>query len=378
MEGLRGFAALLVFLVHFRVLFGHYAEGTALRPVVDTLGSLGHTGVDLFFILSGYLIYGIVMNRRFKFWRFFARRIRRLYPTFLAVFAMYVAASYFLPSRSKLPSSPREATVYLVANLLMLPGMLPIRPVITVAWSLSYEWFFYLLMPAIVALLRVRVWSWQWRTAFFVGLSSVLLGGSALGVIYNSRLILFGAGILLWEFLQRTGIPAGLPRSGEFVAAALFALTLLAVGLFGSHVGPVVLVLEKIPRFYVISLFASGLLFILYSISYRGFLGRIFSWDPLRRVGNMSYSYYLIHGLTLKSMEVVAQRAILSAHLSVPVFLLLFVSCLSATLITAGVLYLGIERPLSLAQSVGRTIAGSVAEETRADTVVASGFVVQE
>lgn len=112
MEGMRGFAAMLVFLVHFRALFGHYAEGTVLFSPFQILGALGHTGVDLFFILSGYLIYGIVMDRRFVFWRFFVRRIRRLYPTFLVVFAIYLAASFVLPSRSKLPSSLREAAVY--------------------------------------------------------------------------------------------------------------------------------------------------------------------------------------------------------------------------------------------------------------------------
>jgi peptidoglycan/LPS O-acetylase OafA/YrhL len=351
MEGLRGFAALLVFLVHFRALFRHYEEGTAALPVVDVLGSLGHTGVDLFFILSGYLIYGIVMDRRFRFRRFFDGRVQRLYPTFFVVFAAYFAASFLLPSRSKLPSSLREAAVYLAANLLMLPGMLPIKPLITVSWSLSYEWFFYLAMPASVALLQIRDWSRRWRVTFFALLFVVLLGAVSQGMVYNARLVLFGAGILLWEFLQRTGIPAALPRWGEFVAASLFGLNLLVVGLNGRNVGPAVLVLEKTPKYYVVSLFITGFLFTLYSISYRGFLGRVFSWKPLRWIGNMSYSYYLIHGLTLVSIEIVARWAIHSNHLPVPAFMLLFVFCVAATFLTSGALFLSVERPLSLRQT---------------------------
>jgi exopolysaccharide production protein ExoZ len=376
MEGLRGFAALLVFLVHFRALFGHYAEGTALFPVVGILGSLGHSGVDLFFILSGYLIYGIVMDRRFRFWRFFYRRVQRLYPTFLVVFAVCLAASFFLPSRSKLPSSWREAIAYVAANLLMLPGMLPIKPLITVAWSLSYEWFFYLLMPASAALLRIRDWSGRWRVTFLAVLFVVLLAAATEGIVYNSRLVLFGAGILLWEFLQRTGIPAALPRWGEFVAAALYGLNLLVVGLIGRNVGSTVLALEKTPKYYIVSLFITGFLITLYSIPYRGFLGLVFSWKPLRWIGNMSYSYYLIHGLTLVSIEIVARWAIHSNHLSVPAFVLLFVFCVAATFVTSGALYLSVERPLSLRRTSQQAAVAPASEAIAVASAAQQDFAV--
>lgn len=358
MEGIRGFAAMLVLLVHFRALFGHYAEGTALFSAFQILGSLGHTGVDLFFILSGYLIYGIIMDPRFKFWRFFTHRAQRLYPTFLVVFALYLAASFFLPTRSKIPSSWPQATVYIIANLLMLPGTFPIRPIITVAWSLSYEWSFYILVPILVANLRIRKWSWKCRGAFVAVLSAVFFGVSLHGTVLDSRFALFGAGILLWELLQNTKIATALPRSGELVAAALFGLNLLVIGLHGSTIGPTDLVLAYVPRLYAPSLFLSGLLFTLYSISYRGLLCRVFSWNPLRWVGNMSYSYYLIHGVTLLSIQAVARRASHSTHLSSLAFLLVFVSCILATLVASGILYLIVERPLSLALVSSRPAAG--------------------
>lgn len=377
MEGMRGFAAMLVFLVHFRALFGHYAEGTVLFSPVYVLGALGHTGVDVFFILSGYLIYGIVMDGRFTFWRFFDRRVRRLYPTFLVVFAVYLSASLLLPTRSKLPSSWLEATPYVAANLLMLPGMLPIKPIITVAWSLSYEWFFYLLLPVVVASLVIRKWPWQRRAVFFVALSAVYGGLAARGNLPNSRLILFGAGILLWEVLHSTKVASALRRPGEFAAAALFTLNLLAIGLYGSHIGTLDVVLEKVPGFYAPSLFVTGFFFTLYSIAYGGFLSRIFSWKPLRWMGNMSYSYYLIHGITLVCILAVAQRLSRTTHLSAPAFLLVFVACFSATVATSGILYLSIERPLSLARSSRRVAATTLPGKAGAAAVATPDLTVK-
>ena len=129
----------------------------------------------------------------------------------------------------------------------MLPGMLPIKPIITVAWSLSYEWFFYLLLPVVVASLGIRKWPWSWRTVFFAALSVVYAGLAVRGSVPNSRLIIFGAGILLWEVLHSTKVASALRRPGDFAAAALFTLNLLAIGLYGSHIGTLDAVLDKVP-----------------------------------------------------------------------------------------------------------------------------------
>jgi peptidoglycan/LPS O-acetylase OafA/YrhL len=53
-------------------------------------------------------------------------------------------------------------------NLLMLPGMTRIPAIITVSWSLSYEWFFYLTLPLVIAVFRLRRWNTWQRVAFFV------------------------------------------------------------------------------------------------------------------------------------------------------------------------------------------------------------------
>lgn len=77
MEGLRGFAVALVFLVHYHTLFIPWVSTGSVTVTVSTfLRSIGHSGVDLFFILSGYLIYGAVIKKNIDYPKFMLRRIR--------------------------------------------------------------------------------------------------------------------------------------------------------------------------------------------------------------------------------------------------------------------------------------------------------------
>ena len=81
MEGLRGWAVLLVFFVHSRSAFkGYVIPQVAASYLSDFLGTVGGTGVDLFFVISGYLIYGAVIRPRFTYGRFLRRRVERIYP----------------------------------------------------------------------------------------------------------------------------------------------------------------------------------------------------------------------------------------------------------------------------------------------------------
>ena len=86
-------------------------------------------------MLNGYLIYGMLITRPQPFLWFMTRRVRRIYPAFVSV--IYVALSCVFPTQSKIPHGGPDATLYLVDNLLLLPGLFPIEPMITVAWSPS-------------------------------------------------------------------------------------------------------------------------------------------------------------------------------------------------------------------------------------------------
>jgi exopolysaccharide production protein ExoZ len=140
MEGLRGFAVFLVFLVHYASLSGPMIAWVSwLRQGVEAVHIIGNVGVDLFFVLSGYLIYGTLISKPRNFFSFMKRRVWRIYPVFLVVFAIYFVLSFVFPSESKIPNSLTGGAIYLLQNLLLLPGVFSIPPMIFVAWSLSYE-----------------------------------------------------------------------------------------------------------------------------------------------------------------------------------------------------------------------------------------------
>lgn len=104
MEGIRGFAVFLVFLVHYVTLVDPWLTKASTTQILSAhLRSIGNIGVDLFFVLSGYLIYGMLIRKKKPFGSYLARRIQRIYPTFTAVFVIYLLLSAIFPSESKIP-----------------------------------------------------------------------------------------------------------------------------------------------------------------------------------------------------------------------------------------------------------------------------------
>ena len=343
MEGLRGFAVFLVFLVHYVTLVGPWLDASPVFvSFVNSVRVIGNSGVDLFFVLSGYLIYGSLIARPQPFLRFMSRRVERIYPAFVAVFAIYVAMSFALPSESKIPGQPLVAAGYLVANFLLLPGLFPIEPLITVAWSLSYEMFYYLTIPLVIVLFRLRGRGPAWRAAFFACIAVALVSYCAARG-GHVRLVMFIAGILLHEALRSTAVPA--PPS----AAALLTLVVGLLGMLLPFSGSAAFALKTTGLFVAF--------FVLCFTCFRlpvAWLPRVFTWTPLRWLGNMSYSYYLLHGLTLKAEFLALSHVLPARGYGAWFFWVLLPAAFVLTLLPTAGLFLAIERPLSLAPRRGR------------------------
>ncbi|MEY2550487.1 MAG: hypothetical protein QOG12_631 [Verrucomicrobiota bacterium] len=141
---LRALAVVIVTIYH-AALFGFKTPGQ--------LDRFGWIGVDLFFVLSGYLIGGqllapIAHGESIKFGRFFARRALRILPAYLAVLAIY----FLLPAWREFPTiSPLWKFLLSVQNIGLRGGTS-----FSHAWSLAVEDQFYLLLPVIVLLLARR------------------------------------------------------------------------------------------------------------------------------------------------------------------------------------------------------------------------------
>lgn len=338
MEGMRGFAVVLVFLVHYVMAVQPYLQpGTPTAATAASLRAMGNCGVDLFFVLSGYLIYGSLISRAQPFGRFFQRRLQRIYPAFLAVFALYLVLSYAIPSQNKIPLELGSGLLYVAANLLLLPGLFPIAPIISVAWSLSYEMFFYLVIPIAIAALSLRRWPSARRAWLFALLSAALVIVCALfgGPV---RLIMFLAGMLVFELVDR-GLVRGSPSS------ALAAALLVGGLLFKITPG-----IDQIAKFSVLFFVFGALCWSCFARP-RSWLSRAFTFTPLRWLGNMSYSYYLLHGLAVNASFMALGRVLPAGAGGVGTFLLLLPPVFAAGVVVSAALFLLVERPLSLAPS---------------------------
>ena len=103
----------------------------------------------------------------------------------------------------------------------------------------------------------------------------------------------------------------------------------------------------------MILLSISAPIFVLYCIECPGRLQKIFTWNPLRYLGNMSYSYYLIHGLALQAVTLGMNTLCPNTHRSLSLFFFLLPVCFVGTWMVSTILFLAVEKPLSLKQTTG-------------------------
>ena len=335
MEGIRGFAVFLVFLVHYVTLIEPWLlQNSVASQSAEHLRRIGNLGVDLFFVLSGFLIYGMLIEKPRPFKSYLTRRIQRIYPTFTVVFIIYLALSVAFPAESKIPGDLSNAVIFILQNFLLLPGLFEITPIITVAWSLSYEFFYYLVIPILIAALCMRAWRFQYRLLFFL---SVSVFGFAYFSLHGGPvgLLMFIPGILVYEFLASKSVrvlpPIGLPSL--FLALAV-VVVLSDLGTNGWW---------KYALLYILFF-----VFCLECFLFSGLTSRIFTSSPLRWLGNMSYSYYLIHGLSLKAIFLLLSKVYPPVQDGSLMFWMLLPLVFFLTLIPSTVLFIFVEKPYSL------------------------------
>lgn len=344
LDGARGVAALLVFGKHFCTLATPWTADHGVVQILFQLLDVGSLGVDLFFLLSGFLIYGSLLREARPFGRYLARRMQRIYPTFLVVFGLYVGLMWLIPSQSKIPQPfwPTGAG-YLVANLVLLPGVFAIPPLITVAWSLSFELAAYLGWPVLIETLRLRSWSRAARI-ILLALGSVWILQSAPSQP-EQPLIKFGVlltGGLVWEVTQSPVAPR-LPGWG---LVGLLAVVPLARWLLITYQ------VDVVQRWILLCLVV-----LLYDLAKtpESVTGRVLSHPMFRRLGLISYSFYLIHGLMLHAVFLGWQRITGGADtvLSLPAYLLLMIMAGAVSVAAALILFLTVEEPYSFARTSG-------------------------
>ena len=159
LDGLRGIAVLMV-------MFGHFWLGqkpaTAADEAVFTFVQNGWMGVDLFFVLSGFLITGILLEAKGSshyFRNFYARRILRIFPLYWGfLFAYFVILPLFLHAGSPFTADGSTRLFFWLygSNLLSLVKGASIPPGLNHFWTLAIEEQFYMIWPAIVFALSTK------------------------------------------------------------------------------------------------------------------------------------------------------------------------------------------------------------------------------
>jgi exopolysaccharide production protein ExoZ len=289
LDGVRGFAVLLVFCVHaagnaahaaFGANFGQARLATLTGPGEIALYWLycSHHGVYLFFVLSGFLIGRMWWPRPVTTYAAFAwRRTLRIYPAFL----LALAGSLVFAATSGIWRPSDLAT--LGANLLFLNGLpsLGVVALNTVTWSLFYEMTFYLAFPAL-ALVAIALGPRAGVALWFCGvtLPFVAVGMGADYLVVCWSLLFCGVALAVHETALR-GFAARVPA--VVAIAPYLAVTTLAFAGALSPTGG------------VLAFGVAATLVVAKSLAPANAIEWFFTRGPLRALGRISYSFYLVH-----------------------------------------------------------------------------------
>jgi len=332
--GLDGIRALAVGAVVW-----HHTHG----PVAGLpMSRNGFLGVDVFFVLSGFLITTLLLRERaetgrISLSRFYIRRSLRIFPLYYAVLA--VLAVYFVLA-GQASSQRAWFLAELPYHLTYTSNWVDIKSLMAITWSLSTEEQFYLAWPPLLVLL---------------GRASVPL---LLAVLALSQLVNFGAldgwlaahGVAYdtLPILQCTFTPIVLGTLLAFVfhAAPLRERLLgrlpawtpllgLVLMIAAANVGGDIRGWPRLAFQLASTLFLAGVV-----LQPAGRLVRALEWRPLAYVGSISYGVYLLHMLVVD----IVKRSM--ARLDLHAESLVFAACLAGTILLAGASFRYFERPL--------------------------------
>jgi peptidoglycan/LPS O-acetylase OafA/YrhL len=336
MEGLRAYAALLIFFVHFAAYFSNLFlkvdQNNMTVPLLDGQERYvaamyylfrSHYGVDLFFLLSGFLICRLVLKPDFRFFTFLGNRISRIYPAYLIGLAALLL--WWVYGRGDVELS----ALVVLGNVLLLNSFpqLDVKTLYTVNWSLGFEFAFYFFFPMVLALRRQGE-RLQPLHIVVAGVVTYLVA-LGLGDLYV-RFLMFYGGVFL----------ALRPDSELREMARAVPDWLVLVLYIGATT--VFLYYQDFRIFTPVFLPAATLL-VLNAMYGTGFLNTIFSFTPLRFIGNVSFSFYLIHATVIDIVFWLYRQTPMEWKRD-DCLVLGLVLCLGISLLLASLIYVTTER----------------------------------
>ncbi len=298
LDGVRGLAILLVLAHNFHEFD---APPSLLGKILSLAMNWGWVGVQLFFVLSGFLITGVLLDTRRAsnyFGAFYGRRSLRIFPLYYSLLlVVFVILPLFIGHQVQGYQHQIWLWTYL-ANWVVPFGLAV--PAFAAFWSLAVEEQFYLVWPFVVLRLSSRRLGWLCIALAVLSLASRIImvssGVSSEGIYMFtiSRLdaLVLGAAAAL---LLRS------PTGADWVERRLSAISLGALALFvagGVVTGayPRASVPTQTLGYSILAVvFTVVVVATVVSHSHRGRLARWLSFAPLRAVGKYSYAMYVFH-----------------------------------------------------------------------------------
>jgi peptidoglycan/LPS O-acetylase OafA/YrhL len=312
LDGFRGIAILLVVACHFVSNLKISAEGPAW--VLVAIAQAGWMGVDLFFVLSGFLITGILVDARGSssyFKAFYARRALRILPAYygflIAIFIVLPLLHVGVGDNAMLARQNQGWYWLHLTNIMMAIGEIPGRGPYpnTLFWSLAVEEQFYFIWPVIVALCSASTL----RKVCIAGVIGCIVlriigaltgvSGLALSVIPITRGdTLFVGGLLAIDYRR-----GGLERYAKVAKLAAAAAALVLVALIATYrqldyhdAGT-----AMFGSIAIMLLGASGL--VIAASSGASKFARWLRSGFLRFFGRYSYAIYIVHTAVLAGLN---------------------------------------------------------------------------
>ena len=285
---LRAGAALVVAVMHYQM----DTQRAGLSDGLNFFFWMGNVGVDVFFVISGFVmvyssqaLFGTVHGP----FKFFLRRVLRILPIYWLITSIYIAMAVAIPAFGKGYSPSSIAGSYLFIPVERAPGV--IEPVVGQGWTLNYEMLFYAIFAtAIVARPRVAV------AAVALALAALV----AAGRIFTLPLPLaFWASNIVLEFVL--GAALGLihleglriPKAAGWLLMA-GGVALLATQAL-NHVSELRCIFFGVPA----ALIVAGACFPAFTPNKR-------RWAALTLIGAASYALYLTHSFANRAVLIVA------------------------------------------------------------------------
>ena len=290
LQAIRGFAAISVMLFHGSQIIKEHTGYS--EP--EVLFNQGYLGVDIFFVLSGFIIAYTRAKKKEQALIFLSKRISRIFPSYWIATSLLILGYTLFPQHDQ-PFKTDSSII--LGSFMLLPQP---RYVLGVAWTLYYEMIFYTWCSI------TRDLSSMWTSG--LAWSGLILGALAFDVktslywvnsLLNPVILEFFLGFITARAFCNLSLSSNQGRIIMFLGFLSLSITVLATKLL--HIYPPETNAQDTTR---IIFFGLPSAIIVFGAAY---------WNNhrvglLSRIGDSSYSLYLIHGTIISTMMIILER----------------------------------------------------------------------